>query len=110
MAEPARTHSSLLEQIQSLLDTRILVLDGAYGSLLQELKLGEDDYRGSVFPDHELPLAGNHDVLCLTQPEIVADAPEYRALFGSGTQGALALYRHDHDHHHDHDHSKEHVH
>ena len=74
MAEPARTHSSLLEQIQSLLDTRILVLDGAYGSLLQELKLGEDDYRGSVFPDHELPLAGNHDVLCLTQPEIVADA------------------------------------
>ncbi len=35
-------------------------------------------------------------------PNIVASAPEYRALFGTGTQGALALYRHEHDHGHDH--------
>ena len=42
----------------------------------------------------------NGHVCCHGAPEIVADAPEYRALFGSGTQGALALYRHDHDHHH----------
>ncbi|MBR9842526.1 MAG: metal ABC transporter ATP-binding protein [Rhodobacteraceae bacterium] len=42
----------------------------------------------------------NGHVCCHGTPEIVADAPEYRALFGSGTQGALALYRHDHDHHH----------
>ncbi len=42
----------------------------------------------------------NGHVCCHGTPEIVADAPEYRALFGTGTQGALALYRHDHDHHH----------
>lgn len=42
----------------------------------------------------------NGHVCCQGSPEIVASAPEYRALFGSGTQGALALYRHDHDHHH----------
>jgi zinc transport system ATP-binding protein len=45
----------------------------------------------------------NGHVCCHGTPDIVASAPEYRALFGSGTQGALALYRHDHDHHHNHD-------
>ena len=39
------------------------------------------------------------------QPEIVASAPEYRALFGTGTQGALALYKHEHTHSHDCDHA-----
>ncbi|TYB80441.1 metal ABC transporter ATP-binding protein [Maritimibacter fusiformis] len=47
----------------------------------------------------------NHHVCCEGTPNVVRDAPEYRALFGHGTQGALALYQHDHDHHHhDHDH------
>lgn len=45
----------------------------------------------------------NGHVCCEGAPEHVASAPEYRALFGSGTQGALALYRHDHDHHHHHE-------
>lgn len=43
----------------------------------------------------------NGHVCCHGTPDIVASAPEYRALFGSGTHGALALYRHDHDHTHD---------
>jgi len=43
----------------------------------------------------------NGHVCCEGTPEVVASAPEYRALFGSGTMGALALYRHDHDHNHD---------
>ena len=46
----------------------------------------------------------NGHVCCQGTPGIVASAPEYRALFGSGTGGALALYQHDHDHHH-HDHN-----
>ena len=46
----------------------------------------------------------NGHVCCHGTPDVVASAPEYRALFGSGTQGALALYRHDHDHDHDHAH------
>ena len=49
----------------------------------------------------------NGHVCCEGHPEHVASAPEYRALFGTGTHGALALYRHEHDHahhHHEHDH------
>ncbi len=45
----------------------------------------------------------NGHVCCEGHPEHVATAPEYRALFGTGTQGALALYRHEHSHSHDHD-------
>ena len=45
----------------------------------------------------------NGHICCEGAPTIVAKAPEYRALFGHGTQGALALYRHEHDHSHDHD-------
>lgn len=43
----------------------------------------------------------NGHVCCHGEPELVASAPEYRALFGTGTQGALALYRHEHSHSHD---------
>lgn len=50
----------------------------------------------------------NGHVCCEGTPEIVASAPEYRALFGSGTKGALALYRHQHSHSHDHDHDHQH--
>jgi zinc transport system ATP-binding protein len=56
----------------------------------------------------------NGHVCCEGTPTVVSAAPEYRALFGLGTQGALALYRHDHDHGHDHgpphDHADDHAH
>lgn len=60
----------------------------------------------------------NGHICCHGTPEIVASAPEYRALFGVGTQGTLALYRHEHDHAHDesgacgpdHDHTHDHTH
>ncbi len=52
----------------------------------------------------------NGHVCCEGTPQVVSAAPEYRALFGLGTQGALALYRHDHDHDHDHDHEHHHHH
>jgi zinc transport system ATP-binding protein len=52
----------------------------------------------------------NGHVCCHGTPAVVASAPEYRALFGSGTKGALALYRHDHDHDHQHDHPHDHHH
>ena len=44
----------------------------------------------------------NHHICCEGSPRVVSNAPEYRALFGLGTQGALALYQHNHDHSHDH--------
>ncbi len=47
----------------------------------------------------------NGHVCCEGTPHVVREAPEYRALFGHGTGGALALYQHEHDHDHDHDHA-----
>ena len=52
----------------------------------------------------------NGHVCCEGTPRVVSAAPEYRALFGLGTGGALALYQHDHDHGHDHGHGHEHGH
>ncbi|MEX0304554.1 MAG: zinc ABC transporter ATP-binding protein ZnuC, partial [Leisingera sp.] len=52
----------------------------------------------------------NGHICCEGAPEQVASAPEYRALFGTGTQGALALYRHEHNHSHDHDCNHDHHH
>lgn len=70
-----------------------------------------------VSHDLHVVMAASDRVLCLNghvccegTPQVVANAPEYRALFGTGTQGALALYRHDHDHHHHHDHDHSHDH
>lgn len=55
-------------------------------------------------------LCMNGHICCEGTPEIVASAPEYRALFGTGTKGALALYRHEHGHSHDHTHDHPHSH
>lgn len=52
----------------------------------------------------------NGHICCEGAPTVVSAAPEYRALFGLGTQGALALYRHEHDHQHDHSHGHGHSH
>jgi len=54
----------------------------------------------------------NGHVCCEGTPDVVSSRPEYRALFGTGTGGAFALYRHDHDHRHDHahDHTPDHPH
>lgn len=52
----------------------------------------------------------NGHVCCQGPPKVVSKAPEYRALFGTGTEGALALYQHDHDHAHDHAHWHNHGH
>ena len=57
-------------ELTSALQERILVLDGAYGTLLQDLNLVEEDYRGDRLAGHTVPLKGNYDVLSLTQPEI----------------------------------------
>lgn len=58
--------------IHSELEKRILVLDGATGTLLQRLPLTEADFRGTILTDHPVPLKGNNDLLCLTRPDIIA--------------------------------------
>jgi 5-methyltetrahydrofolate--homocysteine methyltransferase len=59
--------------IRSLLAQRILVLDGAMGTMIQTYKLTEADYRGERFADFAHDLKGNNDLLCLTQPQIIKE-------------------------------------
>lgn len=57
--------------IQTLLESRILVLDGAMGTMLQGYQFTEADYRGSRFKEHPLSVKGNNDLLSLTQPHAI---------------------------------------
>ncbi len=59
------------EQLQTLLTQRILILDGAMGTMIQRHRLEEADYRGERFADWQTNLQGMNDLLCLTQPEII---------------------------------------
>ena len=60
-----------LEILQNLLKERILVLDGAMGTMIQRHNLTEADFRGEQFKNHPHDLKGNNDLLSLTQPEII---------------------------------------
>tara|TARA_B110000902_G_scaffold43823_3_gene48644 strand:+ start:26679 stop:27689 length:1011 start_codon:yes stop_codon:yes gene_type:complete len=61
------------QDIKSILKNRILVLDGAMGTMIQRHKLEEEDFRKGWFEDHESPLKGNNDLLSLTRPEIIKE-------------------------------------
>ena len=62
-----------MHQIQKLARERILILDGAMGSMLQDYRLDEAGYRGARFADWPHPLKGNNDLLNLSQPQIVEE-------------------------------------
>jgi 5-methyltetrahydrofolate--homocysteine methyltransferase len=57
--------------IRKELEKRILVIDGAMGTMIQRHKLTEEDYRGERFKDWHSDVKGNNDLLCITQPEII---------------------------------------
>ena len=59
------------DSLLHLLEQRILVLDGAMGTMIQRHKLQEKDYRGTRFAEHSHPLMGNNDLLVLTRPDII---------------------------------------
>ncbi|GAP69160.1 methionine synthase [Bacteroidales bacterium 6E] len=59
--------------IREILKHRVMVLDGAMGSLIQEYRLEEKDFRGELFKDHPADLKGNNDLLSLTRPDIISD-------------------------------------
>ena len=65
--------SSARETLDRLLADRILLLDGAMGSLIMDARPTEADYRGERFKDHPIDLKNANDVLCLTQPQIIGD-------------------------------------
>ncbi|MFL5787953.1 MAG: homocysteine S-methyltransferase family protein [Flavisolibacter sp.] len=60
-----------MSTIRDLLNTRILIIDGAMGTMIQQHKLKEEDYRGDRFKDWKSDVKGNNDLLSLTQPSII---------------------------------------
>lgn len=70
------------ESIYDAINNRILVLDGAMGTMLQQYKFGEQDFRGERFKNHPCDVKGNNDLLSITQPEAIAAI--HRAYFEAG--------------------------
>ncbi|MGX7667423.1 homocysteine S-methyltransferase family protein [Flavobacterium pedocola] len=71
-----------MSKIHEAIKERILILDGAMGTMLQRYKFEEEDFRGERFKDFAHPLKGNNDLLSLTQPEAVKEV--HRAYFAAG--------------------------
>ncbi|MDN5290445.1 MAG: 5-methyltetrahydrofolate--homocysteine methyltransferase [Anaerophaga sp.] len=63
---------SKTEQLKDLVQQRVLLLDGAMGSLIQQYKLTEEDFRGEDFKDHSFSQKGNNDLLSITRPDIIS--------------------------------------
>lgn len=68
---PKRKKRITVSTIKEELKKRILVLDGAMGTMIQQYKLGEEDFRKGWFEGHDSPLKGNNDLLSLTRPDII---------------------------------------
>ena len=71
-----------IKRLKSLLEERIVLLDGAMGTMIQSHRLDEAGYRGERFRDYGRDLKGNNDLLTLSRPEIIADI--HRAYFEAG--------------------------
>ena len=69
--------------LRELLSQRILMLDGPKGTLIQNYKLSDADFRGERFKDHPVDLKGNNDILVLTQPELIKNIHRAHADAGS---------------------------
>jgi 5-methyltetrahydrofolate--homocysteine methyltransferase len=71
-----------LEQLNKILKERIVILDGAMGTMIQRQKLEEKDFRGERFKNHPVDLKGNNDLLSIVKPEIIKNI--HRAYFEAG--------------------------
>ena len=62
-----------MPEMKDILTKRILILDGAMGTMVQSYGLEEADFRGNRFKDHPCDLKGNNDILSLTRPDVVRE-------------------------------------
>src|SRR5512145_551420 len=97
MTLPAYTRAS---ELPALLARRILIIDGAMGTMIQRHKLGEADFRGERFKDHAKDLKGNNDLLVLTRPDVVREIhAQYLAagadIIETNTFGATSIAQED---------------
>src|SRR5262245_34737679 len=65
--------NSIEQTLREILSRRIMILDGAMGTMIQAQKLGEREFRGERFAKHEKDLKGCNDLLCITQPELISE-------------------------------------
>ncbi|MCS6806406.1 MAG: methionine synthase [Acidobacteriota bacterium] len=72
----------IFDTLTELLQKRILLLDGAMGTTIQQYRLTEADFRGQLLKDHPYDVKGNNDLLCLTQPQIITEI--HRAFLEAG--------------------------
>jgi len=97
MKTPAYTRAAALPEI---LGRRIVVLDGAMGTMIQRYKLGEADYRGERFKDHPKDLKGNNELLQFTRPDVISQIHEQYLAAGAdiletNTFGATSVAQED---------------
>jgi 5-methyltetrahydrofolate--homocysteine methyltransferase len=100
MAEKARPDCSI--QLKNLMNQRILILDGAMGTMIQRYKLSETDFRGARFADHTKDLKGDNELLSLTKPEVIREIHEQYLAAGAdiietNTFGATSIAQGDYD-------------
>ncbi len=72
-AEDIQGHARARADLEALLAERLVILDGAMGTMIQRHALTEDDFRGERFADHPTALGGNNDLLSLTRPDLIRD-------------------------------------
>ena len=73
---PSRSPQAIFDALHRELSHRILILDGAMGTMIQRYKLTEEDFRGERLRDHPKDLKGNNDLLCLTRPDVIGEIHE----------------------------------
>lgn len=76
------TRSERIAALKAAAKQRILILDGAWGVMIQRRGLTEADFRGERFKDHPVQLKGDNDILCLTRPDIIGELHD--AYYGAG--------------------------
>ena len=69
--------------IEKVLKNKILVLDGAMGTMIQRFYLSEEDFRGDRFKNHDCDLRGNNDLLSITRPDVIQSIHEDYLIAGS---------------------------
>src|SRR5262245_22206226 len=92
--------SSTETQLRDLLARRILLLDGAMGTMIQSLRLSEAEFRGARFADHPVDLRGNNDLIALTRPDLLREIHDQYLLAGAdiietNTFGATSIAQED---------------
>ena len=90
------------QQLPEILKQRIVILDGAMGTMIQRYKLTEADYRGARFTEHHVDVKGNNELLLLTRPDVIREIHEqYLAagadLIETNTFGATTVAQEDYD-------------